>query len=104
MQRRQEWLREALAENDVAPLTFVASARLADEPEVVGREMRRTLGLDEGWAVSVATWQVAVGELRRAIEQLGVMVLINGVVGNNTSRRLSVEEFRGFALTDPTRR
>ena len=100
MQRRQEWLREALVENDVAPLTFVASARLADEPEVVGREMRRTLGLDEGWAVSVATWQVAVGELRRAIEQLGVMVLINGVVGNNTSRRLSVEEFRGFALTD----
>ena len=43
MQRRQEWLREALVENDTAPLTFVASARLADEPEVVGREMRRTI-------------------------------------------------------------
>ena len=100
MQRRQEWLREALVENDAAPLTFVASARLADEPEVVGREMRRTTGLDEGWAVAVATWQVAVTELRRAIEKLGVMAVINGVVGNNTSRRLSVEEFRGFALTD----
>ena len=89
MQRRQEWLREALVENDAAPLTFVASARLADEPEVVGREMRRTIGLDEGWAVAVATWQVAVTELRRAIEKLGVMAVINGVVGNNTSRRLS---------------
>ena len=100
MQRRQEWLRETLVENDVAPLTFVASARLTDEPEVVGREMRRTLGLGEGWVVEVATWQVAVSELRRMIEQLGVMAVINGVVGNNTSRRLSVEEFRGFALTD----
>ena len=28
------------------------------------------------------------------------MAVINGVVGNNTHRQLSVEEFRGFALTD----
>ena len=42
-----------------------------------------------------------MSELRRAIEQLGVMAVINGVVGNNTHRRLRVEEFRGFALTDP---
>ena len=30
-----------------------------------------------------------------------MVAVINGVVGNNTHRRLSVEEFRGFALTDP---
>ena len=45
MQRRQEWLRESLVENDVEPLAFVASAKLADEPDAVGREMRRALGL-----------------------------------------------------------
>ena len=28
------------------------------------------------------------------------MAVINGVVGNDTNRKLSVEEFRGFALTD----
>ena len=100
MQRRQEWLRESLLENEVEPLAFVASAGLADEPSAVGREMRRTLDLDDGWAAGVHTWQAAVRELRRAIEQLGVMVVINGVVGNNNHRRLSVEEFRGFALTD----
>lgn len=101
MQRRQEWLRESLVENDVEPLAFVASARLADDPDAVGREMRRVLGLDGGWAAGVHTWQDAVSELRRMIEQLGVMAVINSVVGNNTHRRLSVEEFRGFALTDP---
>ena len=101
MQRRQVWLRESLVENEVEPSAFVASARLADEPDAVGREMRRALDLDNAWAAGVRTWQEAVGELRRAIEQLGVMALINGVVGNNTQRRLSVEEFRGFALTDP---
>ncbi|MYD91596.1 MAG: ImmA/IrrE family metallo-endopeptidase [Caldilineaceae bacterium SB0662_bin_9] len=101
MQIRQEWLREVLVENDAEPLAFVESARLADDPEAVGREMRRVLGLDGGWAAGVHTWQDAVSELRRMIEQLGVMAVINGVVGNNPHRRLSVDEFRGFALTDP---
>ncbi len=101
MQRRQMWLRECLAEKGVEPLGFVASAHLADEPEAVGREMRRVLGLQGGWAAGVRTWREAVSALRRAITQLGVMAVINGVVGNNTHRRLSVKEFRGFALSDP---
>ena len=100
MQRRQEWLRKSLVESDAEPVAFVGSARLADEPDAVGCEMRRVLGLDGGWAAGVRTWQDAVSELRRKIEDLGVMAVINSVVGNNTHRRLSVEEFRGFALTD----
>ena len=101
MQRRQMWLRESLVENEAEPLAFVASARLADDPVAVGRDMRQALGLDCGWAAQVRSWQDAVSELRRTIEQLGVMAVINGVVGNNTHRQLSVEEFRGFALADP---
>ena len=100
MQRRQAWLREHLIENGAEPLAFAASARLEDDPGAVGREIRRTLGLDGGWAAGVRNWQDAVNELRRMIEQVGVMAVINGVVGNDTHRRLSVAEFRGFALTD----
>jgi Zn-dependent peptidase ImmA (M78 family) len=100
MQRRQAWLREELIECDAEPLEFVGSARLAEDPEGVGREMRRIVGLRDGWAEAVRTWREAVGELRRAIEELGVMAVINGVVGNNTHRKLDVDEFRGFALSD----
>jgi len=100
MQRRQAWLREELIETESEPLDFVGSARLADDPEAVGREMRRVVGLDDDWASKVRTWQEAAGELRRAIELLGVMAVINGVVGNNPHRKLDVEEFRGFALSD----
>lgn len=101
MQRRQDWLREERREGEGEPLGFVGSARLADEPEAAGREMRRFIGLDDGWASEVKSWTEAVGELRRRIERLGVIAVINGVVGNNTSRKLDVQEFRGFALTDP---
>lgn len=101
MQRRQDWLREERLECEAGPLEFVGSARLGDDPSAVGQEMRRITGLGEGWAAAVPTWVEAVGELRRRIEQLGVMAVVNGVVGNNTHRKLNVEEFRGFALTDP---
>ena len=100
MQRRQAWLHEDLIECEAEPLDFVGSAQTADDSQGVGREMRRMAGLDDGWAAKVRTWQEAVSELRRAIEQLGVMAVINGVVGNNTHRKLDVGEFRGFALSD----
>jgi Zn-dependent peptidase ImmA (M78 family) len=101
MQRRQDWLREERIECEADPLEFVGSAPLADSAAAVGQEMRRAVGLGEGWAADVATWQEAVSALRRRIEELGVMAVINGVVGNNTHRKLDVKEFRGFALTDP---
>lgn len=101
MQRRQEWLREERRDGEGEPFDFVGSARLSDDPAAVGREMRRLVGLEHGWAAEVKSWTDAVGELRRRVEQLGVIAVVNGVVGNNTSRKLDVEEFRGFALTDP---
>lgn len=100
MQQRQAWLREHRIEIGADPLAFVGSANLSDHPAVVGRKMRRELGLEDGWADKVRTWQEAVGALRQKIEDLNVMAVVNGVVGNNTSRKLDVEEFRGFALSD----
>ena len=100
MQRRQGWLREHLVEDEADPLDFVQSASLKDSPVEIGREMRRIVSLEDGWPMAVPTWQQAVGELRRAIEALGVITVINGVVGNNTQRPLDVDEFRGFAISD----
>jgi Zn-dependent peptidase ImmA (M78 family) len=100
MQRRQDWLREERIESEAEALDFVGNAHLNEEPMAVGHEMRRIVGLSDGWASQVPSWQQAVSELRRRIENLGIMAVINGVVANNTHRKLDVEEFRGFALTD----
>ncbi len=101
MRRRQAWLREDLVEVEADTIGFVGAASLSNDPAAIAREMRRVIGLDDGWARRVPTWTAAVGELRKAIEALGVMAVINGIVGNNTSRKLDVSEFRGFAMSDP---
>ncbi len=101
MQRRQAWLRDERIEVEAAPLSFIGSATVNDDPNAIAREMRRVVGLDDSWAQRVRTWADAISELRNAIESLGIMAVINGVVGNNTSRKLDVKEFRGFALSDP---
>lgn len=101
MRRRQAWLREEQIEAGVAPLAFVGSARLMDDPAATGRDIRQVLGLQDGWTGLATTWTAAVGALRNAIEGLGIMAVINGIVGNNTWRKLDVQEFRGFALSDP---
>lgn len=100
MQRRQTWLREERVEVEAEPLSFIGSARTTDEPAAIAREMRRIVGLEEGWAQRVTSWTAAIGALRDLIEDLGIMAVINGVVGNNTHRKLDVAEFRGFALSD----
>ncbi|MEX2605792.1 MAG: ImmA/IrrE family metallo-endopeptidase [Kiritimatiellia bacterium] len=101
MQRRQAWMREDQMQAGIEPFEFVGSASVKEDAEAVGRELRRMLGLNDGWAAQVRTWTAAVGEFRHAIEDLGVMAVVNGVVGNNTHWKLEVEEFRGFALSDP---
>ena len=38
--------------------------------------------------------------LRQKIEATGILIVINGVVGNNNYRKLDPDEFRGFVLSD----
>lgn len=100
MQRRQAWMREFLIEQGQDPLPFVRSALPDDPPVSVAERIRRTLGFDEGWAATQRTWTDALRVLREGIEAAGILVVANGVVGNNTYRKLVPSEFRGFVLVD----
>lgn len=100
MQRRQLWMREYLIEQGQDPLRFVGSATRDESPASIAQRMRETLGFDHDWAAQERTWEDALRAFRQAMEDAGVLVVVNGVVGNNTHRNLDPEEFRGLVLVD----
>ena len=101
MQRRQEWMRdEVIRQYEEPPLPFVGGFTITDDPSRVAEAMRDALGIADGWAASVLNWSAALSHLRDKSEDAGILVVFNGVVGNNTHRKLDPEEFQGFALVD----
>lgn len=100
MQRRQAWMREFLIDEGQEPLKFVGSVTRRQRPESVAPKIRKVLGLRPEWARSQSNWEKSLGTLRDRIENAGILVVHNGVVGNATRRKLDEKEFRGFILLD----
>ena len=99
-QRRQDWYQGFARAEDEDPLPFVGSARLTDDVETVAARMRKALGFDLEERRRLSTWTEALRRFIDQADELGVLVMVSGVVGNNTGRKLDPEEFRGFALAD----
>lgn len=100
MQRRQMWMREELIDSEVPALDFVGAFDLDSPPQQVAVAMRDALRLADGWAAVEGNWTNALRTLRDRVDSAGVLVVFNGVVGNNTHRKLQPDEFQGFALVD----
>lgn len=100
VQLRQEWMRGFLIEQGEGPLDFIGTCTVRDSPRDVALRMRNRLGFEPRWTRKLDTWEEALRLLVRTIEDIGVLVMINGVVENNPHRPLNVEEFRGFVLCD----
>jgi len=100
MQQRQAWYRDYLLELDEEPLEIVAAVTTKSKAVDVARKLREYLNLPDGWASRESTWADALKVLRESIEKAGILVFVNGIVGNNTHRKIDVDEFRGFVLVD----
>ena len=99
-QRRQDWYREYALGIGEEPLPFIGSASIDTPVATTAARMRSDLDLNvENWQKN-SDWQSALRAFVRKVEDAGIMVMVNGIVGNNTRRKLEPWEFRGFALSD----
>lgn len=100
IQSRQDWLEEYLRENDIETCNLVGCINLNTPLSKTITILRRALSLEARWAFSIDDFAPAVNILTQQIEENGIFVVFNGVVGNNSHRPLEVNECRGFALVN----
>ena len=99
-QARQEWYRDNQLLHNEPRVSFVGSVTLSTSPLEAAGSMRDALGWTSDVRGGLRSWQEAVTQLRERAEDLGVLVMVSGIVGSNTHRTLDPNEFRGFALVD----
>lgn len=100
-EQRQEWYQNYAQANDYDDLDFVGSATINDSVELTADKIRRTLQFTTEDRARDRSWSEALRRLIDTTEYARILVMVSGIVGNNTHRPLDPNEFRGFALSDP---
>ncbi len=98
--RKRDWYAEWRKEERIAPFEFIGRFSLESDPNDIIQNMRQTLEIPPDFAASMTAWDEHLRKLIQKVESAGILVLQSGIVGNNTRRKLSIEEFRGFALAN----
>jgi Zn-dependent peptidase ImmA (M78 family) len=100
MERIQDWMRDYLLADNAPELQFVGSQRDTSDIGKFADSMRKALGINEKWFEQCDSAEDSFRYIRLRISNLGVIVMMSGIVENNTHRALSINEFRAFALVD----
>lgn len=104
MQAIQDWMRQDAIDHGDTPMPFVGSWHLhhTDAMELTAA-IREQLALTTTWyrpESHYLTSDKAFTMLRKHCTEAGIIVMLNGTVGDNTHRPLDPHEFRAFALID----
>lgn len=100
MQKRQDWLKDYLTTNEFPILPYVGKYQKSHNLIEIVNDIRKTLDLNKNWASNFKTWKATLSFLIKKIEDIGIIVVFNGFVGNNNYRKIPVDECRGFVLVD----
>ena len=98
--RKRDWYAEWRKGEDLPALELVGKYSIRSQSEEIIQDMRQVLDIPTDFVTHLTTWEEHLRIFVQKVESAGVLVLQSGIVGNNTSRRLSLAEFRGFALAD----
>ncbi len=98
-QQRQDWYRDFAVLNHEPAVQYVGSLSASASAATAADAMRAALEFDVENRGTSRTEALRI--LVERAEAIGFLIMVNGVVGSNTHRKLDPREFRGFALADP---
>lgn len=100
MERVQEWMREYRQDTGFDVLHLVGSLKDLTDSKQIAERIREDLDLEIEWFSRCKDMAESFSYIRGQLEESGLVVMLNGIVGKNTHRALSIEEFRAFAMVD----
>lgn len=100
-EEKQDWYRDYLKEAGEEKLDFVGSITEQTPIQDVVKKLYAVLKCDpDQIRKENSTWEKLFDFLICQVENAGILFMRNGILHNNTRRRLDLEEFRGFVLVD----
>ena len=104
MDRNQSWMSELRQELGWDKLDIIKNFDIKGNDKAtiveIAKLAKKLLGLEEEWYLNHSTNEKAYNYLRAKLEDAGILVMQNGVVGFDTHRKLELNEFRAFMLYD----
>lgn len=98
--QKQNWLEDYLKENEIPACHFIKTISINATVSDTVAKLREWLNLDERWAFSLSDYNAAINRITERLEDAGVFLVFNSVVGNNTHRKITVDDCRGFAIAN----
>jgi len=98
---RQDWFREHKLRQGRQKLSFVGKYTIKDSIIDVAAHMRSVIGVNTQFRQECHNWEQFLRKLMKKVEAAGILVMRSGVVGHSTHQKLDVDEFQGFAISDP---
>ncbi len=89
-----------MEKSDYENLDFVGKFNSKTDYQIIVQDIKRTLNLQNDWTSKFNTWEETLNFLTIQIEEIGIVVTFNGIVGNNTRRVIKPSECRGFVLVN----
>ncbi len=99
-QFRQDWYREFIVSEKLEQVELIGSESLKTAPKTVASKMRELLRFEPIVIKNKVNKDAMFSLLTNRLEEIGILVMVSGIVGSNSHRRLDLQEFRGFALCD----
>lgn len=96
MEAIQDWMIDYLEDQEADDLPFIGKYKLSSSSELA-EAIRDVIGIESDDYLE-SSLNKTFNELKKKISDAGIIVMQSGIVGNNTSRSLDLNEFRGFAI------
>lgn len=100
MEAVQEWMAAYKRELNYDMVSCIGSTKGITDVNIIAEKIRGDLELDREWYKECRNKSEAFNKVRELLETCGIIVMMNGIVAQNTHRALDINEFRAFTLVN----